>query len=381
MLESIIKDYLLRTNMEFNFLEGLKTKNINFDNSENFHYVKRSISAPEIRSLETFIKIDISNFKEFKNFFAYSGDLYLRGLISFTKTLILPFTEEEFNDITLRGYFATKDEPPFIHISENKAKEQIYLAKRQDRFLDYGKINHFNDLKKIEKDVLNCLEIKKPFKLKLLEQLYDFIFNNKFIDPFVFNRHQEINFKDIFEDLKDKLTSGLIYLEYLSKNKTLENFNINIGYIPRRLNYLPSYVNTSKETYTINLLFTDLKEYSKKIRFDFVSENTSREIVFKYTFQDLNFDTILFLELIQNIANKVSVGYCDKCGNLYVKSKRQEQERWKRNYCSKECRNQFKNSISNKNKKERLKNDPQYRKERNEKQAAYMRTYRNKKGN
>ena len=144
---------------------------------------------------------------------------------------------------------------------------------------------------------------------------------------------------------------------------------------------MPSYINTSKEPYTLNLLFTDLKEYSKKIRYDFVSEKTSREIVFKYTFQDLNFDTILFLELIQNLANKARVGYCDQCGNLYVKSKRQEQKRWKRNYCGKECRNQFKNSISNKNKKERLENDPQYRKEHNEKQAVYMRKYRNTKGN
>lgn len=360
-------------NMELNFLEGLKTKNINFDNSENFHYVERSISSPEIKSLETFIKIDISNFKEFKNFFTHCGDLYLRSLFPFIKNLILPSDEGEFERIPLQAALIAKEEPPY-HISEDKAKELSYLDKFYDRLMDFSKTNHLNDLKKIEKNVLKSLEFEKPFKLELIEQLYNFIFNNKFVNPIFIT---PLNFKDVFENLKDRLTNGLIYLEYLSKNKTIENFDIRKDYIPHWLYYIHRYIDTSKETYPPNYLFFELKQYSNKISIDFVSENTSRGI-FKYTFQDLNFDTILFLELIQNIANKVSVDHCDKCGNLYTKSKRQEQKRWERNYCSKKCRDQYKNSISNKNKQEKLKNDPQYRKKYNEKQAAYMRTYRNK---
>ena len=120
--------------MDSNFLESLKTRNLNFLDSENSRVFERSISEPEIKALENFVKIDFSNFNDFKEFFEHCGDLYLKGLFTFIKTLILPFSEEEFKSEDPKQAFKKERE---LYLPTKKTMESVPVY-------DGAKLSHGN---------------------------------------------------------------------------------------------------------------------------------------------------------------------------------------------------------------------------------------------
>ncbi len=362
--------------MGLSITENLKTRYLNINEKKRFH-APISINNLKKSPFIYYAHLDFSNFVHFKKFFAITGDLYLRGLLSYIEYAILPFSEEEFEEIRashesdLTGYlFANVDK--HLSIPEDNIPEYDYLLERFNIFYEYKEENQLEKFKEIKSAIVE--EINKLTRSNInnfdeikLRKLHDFIFNNDFKNPHSLEPKDKIKFKDIFNNLKDLINNSIIIFKYLNKEEKISEIN----FIPVKTDYFLNNIEGDDEFKMENIeeLF---KKYISKIMIDIDLKNMQKPIYYNYA--DLNLDTLFFLEIIQNYIDNMKIGTCTNCNDFFILSNKQD--RWENAYCSNDCRIKYKNYISNKNKKEKLLKDKKYRTNTNEYMRNYMRDYR-----
>ena len=66
------------------------------------------------------------------------------------------------------------------------------------------------------------------------------------------------------------------------------------------------------------MVYKELQKYIQKISISVALKDPQK--LFEYEYEDLYFDTLLFLEFFQNLADNRHVSTCSFCGNFYVKN-------------------------------------------------------------
>jgi len=359
--------------MKLRIAENLKTRSLNINGKKGI-YTSKNILDLKKSPFIYFTKLNLGKFEDFKNYFELTGDLYLKGLLGFIKYAILPFPEDEHKDINdtygLEGYLNAYYES--YSISEDDEREYEYLLNKIDLFKYYAKENRLDNFKDIEslimEELKNTHKNNTKFDLYKLTKLHNFIFNNNFQNPHVRIPNKIIKFSEAFDNLKIILSNLIYLLKSLHNNKP----NSEINFKPALIDYFHN--DTGDKDYDIEIydLENILERYLAKIKIDVNLQELNKPFYYNYT--DLNLDTLLFLEVIQKLIYDMKIGECSNCNDFFILSKKQY--KWKNTFCSDECRIKYKNNISNRNKKERLIKDKNYRKNTNKYMRDYMRDYR-----
>lgn len=356
--------------MEIKIFNSLLTRPIFFKNGyTKINYKRRDIKDLKRNPLTDFIDSDLSQYKDFKKFFSYYGVLYFGGFIALIeKTLLPPFESVQEIDNFI-GYLDALD-----HGMQDSSEDEyeFYKAIIYD---DYKKKNKLDFLKAIEKKLLkeyiNCREENTPLEEKNFKKIFNFIFNNDFYPYSESGYENKIRFEGFLNNLKKKLKNCLKYLSHISGDFKNNKNKKEIKFSPCILDYTVD-EKLVEEDYGIEEINYELNNYLDKIKIKMNVLNN--EEMFKYAYSDLDFDTLLFLEFIQNLMDKIKIGTCSWCKAIILLNRRQEN--WHNNYCNENCRKKANIFRANENKKNRLKIDLEYRVKNNDYMRKYMKKLR-----